>query len=437
MFDYFREGSWALQRVRLEYLGGAYDGRGLLTWNPTDGFHLDAFLERSGPPLPSVIEWGKPRVFEPWEFRHVRMQMAPGFRAISAPIVVSDHAELIGDPRLEADFFSVLFLTRLPKAAQGNMLTGRAVYDVGKSLALPDPLVTESRITGHRVNWTSSRAGLRHEDDRLEIVAHLESDRCLQVDWLLSGALACKANAWGFAEAFALALSIVSGRTIHLLERTHARGETEYCERRCRQDVTYLGLLRPLPERDTVDRDAVVAFVKAFLTDARCADISRWVFQQLAEASRQQTHVAQELLCATILEAILRTVDGRAFVQGDKSWKLPGSLKIFQEKYLGNKWKKARVKALGSQRRIRDRNAHPEWLTVPGALGGAPPLEESLNDLVFLSTFYGYMLLALAGFKDLEPRFPKPMKDWRPAMTITSGASTEPESTMVEDATER
>lgn len=37
---------------------------------------------------------------------------------------------------------------------------------------------------------------------------------------------------------------------------------------------------------------------------------------------------------------------------------------------------------------------------------------------ILLSRFYGYMILALAGFKDLEPKFPIPFNKWGAIMTM-------------------
>jgi len=45
-------------------------------------------------------------------------------------------------------------------------------------------------------------------------------------------------------------------------------------------------------------------------------------------------------------------------------------------------------------------------------------MEKSLDDMIFLSRFYGYMILALAGFRDLKPDFPKPHSEWSPAIKI-------------------
>jgi hypothetical protein len=42
-----------------------------------------------------------------------------------------------------------------------------------------------------------------------------------------------------------------------------------------------------------------------------------------------------------------------------------------------------------------------------------------MNDMILLSRFYGYMILAIAGFKNLEPVFPKPIKEWSPILTIS------------------
>ena len=59
MINYFQEIEYSLDKIRFQYLGGIYTGRGLLTWDPEKGFHIDAFVERKGPELPSPISFGK------------------------------------------------------------------------------------------------------------------------------------------------------------------------------------------------------------------------------------------------------------------------------------------------------------------------------------------------------------------------------------------
>ena len=51
--------------------------------------------------------------------------------------------------------------------------------------------------------------------------------------------------------------------------------------------------------------------------------------------------------------------------------------------------------------------------------------EQTLDDMIFLSHFYGYMILALAGVSDLKPLFPAPHKQWGPMATVYTGEAEE------------
>ncbi|MHC5862912.1 hypothetical protein [Nostoc sp.] len=44
---------------------------------------------------------------------------------------------------------------------------------------------------------------------------------------------------------------------------------------------------------------------------------------------------------------------------------------------------------------------------------------QSLDSMIFLSRFYGYIIFALAGFQGLKPIFPSSHQTWGAAATIT------------------
>ena len=152
------------------------------------------------------------------------------------------------------------------------------------------------------------------------------------------------------------------------------------------------------------------------------------IYQQIFDASQQITMGARELLTATILEAALRTIYDQPFNRECNSRKdkfdLSNKLKKFREDYLstnielGRKWKSNHKQIIQTHRRLRDRNAHPDWIQSEGG-GLSNVMEEAVNDLIFLTSFYGYMILALAGVKDLYPRFPVPFSQWEPILTIS------------------
>jgi hypothetical protein len=143
---------------------------------------------------------------------------------------------------------------------------------------------------------------------------------------------------------------------------------------------------------------------------------------QVAEAARQTTRAARELLCANVLDASLRTLYGKPYqVRGGKRTTIETCMQGFRKRYLrGSEWDQPCKRVLRTYHDLRDRNAHPDWLTRTGAAEFRLNPEQSIDHTVRLALFYGYMILALAGFDDLKPEFPAAHKDWPPTLTMTS-----------------
>ncbi len=424
MFGYSRKREWALASVRFEYAGGTYDGRGLLSWKPKRGFHVEAFLARHGAQLPQIIEFGKVGVIQPNELRAVRMRLEDGARALTSPICVSDHLELVGSPRLSADFPAILFVRPDPARGASAKLCGSAVLDVGKGIIFPDSLERETRLAGERLGHSFSRKGLAYDADGVKLRMSVGAAQCLEADWELSADVWTANDAWRFGEALADSLTFLAGRTVQLLERTVYRRQRIYIQRNAASPVRSLSLLAMAPREDRasdmIDRERLILLTKFFLRGQKEAFVARQMCAQMADASRQRTRAGRELLCATILEAALRTLDSHPFALGDRSWKIRHSMDTFRNKYLGPKWVSACAEALTAQKRLRHRNAHPDWVTDERGEALNAALEQSLDDTLRLVWFYGYVILALAGCPNLEPKFPKPHKQWGPMMTVTT-----------------
>jgi hypothetical protein len=60
-------------------------------------------------------------------------------------------------------------------------------------------------------------------------------------------------------------------------------------------------------------------------------------------------------------------------------------------------------------------------LSTKGGAYSKDELEQTTNNMIFLSRFYGYMIMGLATFKAKEPAFPLPVSEWNPMMTLTIG----------------
>lgn len=57
--------------------------------------------------------------------------------------------------------------------------------------------------------------------------------------------------------------------------------------------------------------------------------------------------------------------------------------------YLRAGWEPACDKALQVRDRLRHRNAHPDWITHAGGSLSKAEWQQSIEDLTFLSRFYG------------------------------------------------
>jgi hypothetical protein len=148
-----------------------------------------------------------------------------------------------------------------------------------------------------------------------------------------------------------------------------------------------------------------IRLLKFLIQKSQPAKFCKTAFYQIYEVSRQKHWQAKELLLATILEAFLRSIENRPFKPSGKSLDLKQGLERFRCNFLTDKWKETCAKAIETQERLRHRNAHPDWLVGDGGAFSKTSMEESFTDMCFLSQFYGYMILAIAGLNDLEPDF--------------------------------
>lgn len=423
MTDYFREARYLLDSVQFDYLRGRYRGRGTLTWNPDQGCHIEAFVERHGRPLPQQIELGKTRILKPSDFRTFRMTSWQFGKAIALNVPLEDRLDLLHN-HLSINVSSVVFSAPFSRSIKLSKWSGSALFEIKESVVFPDSVERETRINGHHLEQGKARAGLLWEDDQGQrIVGRMVDKTHLELHWNLSPELWSRIQSWRWPKAAGDALSILLGQTVRLLQREAFFGNHRRCEMNMRLRCESLGVLSPFyGSNERLDKETFIKLTEFFLSNDQHAHVCRNIFAQLSEASRQKTRQATELLLSTTLEAALRTINQHAFKEHDKSWKIYAGMEQFRKRFLSDSWKQSCDKALQAYRRLRHRNAHPDWLFSQGGSLSSEEMEKSLDDMIFLSRFYGYMILTLAGFKDIEPKFPIPHKEWKPLMTVTFGA---------------
>jgi len=288
-------------------------------------------------------------------------------------------------------------------------------------LLLPDNLDREEKINNEVVKQGSSLAGLLYEDKgNQKIIGYRDEDKNLILSWQFDKARWTKAQSWAWPNAACQALSMLSGERVQLLQKEFFK-EKQRATEMCRQaDVESLGILT-LFDRDQIDKKTFIDLTEFLVRNVEQARICDNLFSQVLEASRQRNWQAMELLLSTALEAALRSIEGVPFTtkkSKNKQWEIRASLENFAKKHLSEEWASVLERVLRAHFRLRDRNAHPDWLLDIGGALSDIEMENSLDDMILLSRFYGYMILALSGNKNLKPIFPSPHRNWRPPIMV-------------------
>ncbi len=420
MKDYLKEREYVIERLWFDYLGVRHQGRGVMKWKPDTGLHLEAFLERKRD-LPPKINFGGVG-FIPQQ--SIRMYLGSGRRAIAPSVPIGDRLDIIMEKRISINLRRVIFFFKSQTRKESEDWFCSALYDVGGKLALPDTVRYEEWLEDKQISRKQERAGINLKDESgVDISGYMRVGNHLELHTKLSQSQWPRSAGWIWPEATGLALSMLSGRNICLLAREVYRGGDKYVEMKARQDVHSLSRLAPFGTPDILDKHLLLwltrFFVRDFVNDSKYYRICKNVFRQMAAADQQRTWQARELLLGTILEAFLRSLYERPF--GRRKLKIKPSLSQFRDDYLSSDWNEACDRAIEVFGRLRDRNAHPDWLVAEGGGMSDDRIDQSLDDMIFLSRFYGYMILAISGIKDLKPEFPKSHKEWGPLMTITRG----------------
>ncbi|MBD1804319.1 hypothetical protein H6F98_02385 [Microcoleus sp. FACHB-SPT15] len=419
--DYFKEAEYILELLYFHYRGNRYQGRGIMTWNPDEGFHLEAFLDKKGKTL-SKIDLGKVGISPKSNICSIRMRPQSYDWAIAPNIRLTGSDEWnISKGRLSINFGRVFFcksITPIISILDNSIWTGSAIYETKSDLSLPDTVYTDVRINEHQIGQTWKASGILYEDNQQQnLIGHLVDEKQLKLHWKLPKTHWSKAESWRWAMAIQYALSIWYGETLWLLQREVVRGSKKVTELSQKGKLNSLELLSPFGGRP-LDKETFIGLTEFFARNSPHTDICRRIFWQMVEASRQQSRQARELLLSTILEAALRSLEEHPSQPNDK-WNVQGGLKRFREKYFTKEWKPYFNRAFEAFEALRHRNAHPDWLFSQGGSLSEAEQVQSLDNMLLLSRFYGYMILALAGFKNLDPIFPPPHKTWGAAATVT------------------
>ena len=348
---------------------------------------------------------------------------SPGLRwAIAPGVAMVDRLDLLWNRRLSVNLGRVIFAHSDSMAPEQSAWVGSGLYEFAKRPRLPDVVYTELRISDSTVEQGFDVAGIQYmANGGLSIVGRLVEETRLELHWTLPKVSWGMTHSWRWAGAAEDALSVLLGQEVRLLRCGVWRGQRRYVDVRRRAEPKHLGLLSPLDPLSPLDKASLLRLTEFFARDEPHAQTCRRIFRQMAEASRQRNWHTTELLLATILEAAMRNIYQVPFQLGADSLNVKQYMDRFRRDYLSPQWNDSCDNVREVVKHLRHRNAHPDWLFSQGGALSEPEAAESLDQQIFLSRFYGYMILALAGFDGLVPRFPRPHKEWGAPAVLHSG----------------
>jgi hypothetical protein len=393
-----------VEGVSLGYASGWYSGKGVLEWDPANGFMLRAFVDhRSGKRAP--MSAGRSGLAKPGDSRRIRLRFGTRDSAITSPLMLVDRTDIAFQSYLRIRFHELFFFERKNWAKYyGPDVSGRAVLSgFLQRPRLPDSIERTAREADGRwsnPSWSRSALSLGHPIGfTVRSRLHDEREDILLVNWKLKPRFAGTGKWSQWPAAFARALSFVFGTVITVVESEARRPTLRRRYVRRAPDPVPFGPLR-FCDAVEIDKDDVRRLTRFFYQRSRESRVAELMIDQIAAAAQQVSLEATQLLVATVLEAALRTIQSRPFVPGARStWNASVSLNEFRRCYLSDDWTDTCGRVLDAWNRLRHRNAHPTWLVEnPDAYEAE---REVFSDMMLLSRFYGTMIIAMAGKRNI------------------------------------
>jgi hypothetical protein len=416
------ENVFLYDRVQADYESCTYAGPGIGRWGPDSGLSLDAMVQRVSGERPSQIDIGVPTFDSDPKFSTIRLRSGKHDRAVVLLRGrLRDQLGVVTNGHLEIRSPSVISWCRDTHPPQRPV--GCLFYEGKHDQRLPDQVRTETYIGKRKVN-DRYNLGLDFRLNGYDIVIRSTGDQKYTIWWGLPDCDSLHGRVGEWPRALVLAWQLVCGASI-----SPVASEFQDTRRRIsvfarREKKVRLGHLKLIDADAGVSGEMVLALCRLFASGSKESAVARHLLLQCFDAVRNDTWQAVMFLMATALEAVLRTLYGHPFSsQGQKhdTYDRNACLDQLWTDYFDGSWAAIKSTVKGAFERVRHRSAHPDWLKSFGGALSSEHMEETFNDLVYLSRFYGFLMLAMAGTPNLEPRFPVPVAKWKPVLRVDHG----------------
>lgn len=430
-FNVRDESTLVFDRVQVDYEGCTYTGQGVARWHPEQGLSLDGIMRPRKGKLPQEVAIGLPRFSDQTMKRTIRFRTLGRDRGViflRGPL--RDQLGLLHAGHLNVISSRFIHWTRdvgsLPERANGRLL-----FEGKPAALLPDCVRSEVHVNGRKLGDSASR-GLDADIDGYEVVVKTDEKGEYSIWWHLPKEVPTHLRIGDWPRALALAWQFVNSESVWPLAseiRDGRRRVTAVARRSEVQRLGHLGLRDPTTH---VTGATLIAVARLFASRRSESHVAQLLLEQCFDAVETSSLQAAMLLLGSALEATLRTLYDHPFKERKKEDKFRAKrcLKRLWKDYFAfaDDWQPVMPVVEGAFERVRHRAAHPDWVRSFGGALSPKQTEATFNDLVLISRFYGYLILAMAGIQDIKPRFPVPVAKWGPMMTFSREPTEKSES---------
>lgn len=408
--NFFQDREFVIDKLKFSYLGGQYTGKGFLTWSVEKGFHLDAFLEREGPTLRGR-SYGAPKYIKKKDRINIRLILKESYNwGIIKNVYLGGHLEVEFEDRLSLDFSSlILSIAKNDMKNFKDKYYGSSLYfGIHKNHIFPDSLCKTLYLNDRKIQKEISHKGLIYDEpSSMQFKGFLKDNKYFELYWSLNKKNWTRSESWNWPDSFVDAFLFLSGKSIQIVYKMLQRGNQTYFQvSKPKKNIDSLDSFTLLQSPEVINKKRLIRFIEFFSRNSKEATTSQKILSQMTEAVNQKSWQGLEFMLSTVLEAALRTILNKPFVYNRKPrLNIQDDLQKFRKNYLTKEWKSICCEVSDVWKRLRDRSAHPDWLFDENDILSDQRKKESLNDMMFLKTFYGYMILAMSGEKNIEPNF--------------------------------
>jgi hypothetical protein len=221
MIDHTRAAEYVLDRVHFTHAAKEFSGRGLLTWDPEKGIHIEAFLEQTIPRGDPISSFPLVHLEDTTDARCIRLAGSGFGHAVAPNVFPLDLSPSLHEARLSIRPKSIIFFQHVPTlsadARQHEHWSGSAVFLTKEDPEFPDTLKAETTLNGQTIH-SYSRGGLSCEEQNgFSVRGWTTGDNSFTLSWALPKSTSSRTEAWRWAEAARRALSILFAQTVWIV----------------------------------------------------------------------------------------------------------------------------------------------------------------------------------------------------------------------------